>query len=68
MLTEWRSGGLEYSLAIGRNLVALDPGPDGITGTFDDGRPLRLLPLVMMWPVIYMLGMAIARNRRAYQS
>ncbi len=58
MLTTWTGGGLEYSLIFGHHVMLPVPGLDGVLGTADDPRPLRLLPLVMMWPMAYMVATA----------
>lgn len=56
ILTAWTAKGLESSVVFGRGLIPADAGLDGVMGTADDPRPLRLLPLVMLWPVGYMLA------------
>ncbi len=58
LLTAWAARGLESSVAFATNVIPPDPGLDGFVGTADDPRPLRLLPLVMVWPVAYMLASA----------
>lgn len=58
VLTTLTAESLEGSLIFGRNIIPADAGPDGVTGTADDPRFLPLLPLVMVWPVAYMLASA----------
>ena len=55
-LTLAKAKGIESSFIFGRGIIPLDPGPDGLTGTADDPRPLRLLPLVMAWPAAYLVA------------
>lgn len=64
MLTAWTAKGLESSVTFGRHLIPPDVGLDGVMGTVDDPRPLRLLPLIMMWPVAYMLASTSWRRWR----
>ena len=58
MATVWTAHGLENSLIFGSHVIPSNAGLDGITGTADDPRPLRLLPLLMVWPVTYMFANA----------
>ncbi len=62
-LTAFEARGIESSLTFGARILP-PPGPDGITGSADDGRPLRLLPLAMMWPAVY-LAICSVRRRKA---
>ena len=55
-LTAWTARSLESSVIFGRHIIRPNPGLDGVMGTVDDPRPLRLLPLVMLWPAVYMLA------------
>jgi hypothetical protein len=64
ILTAWTAKGLESPVVFGRGLFPPDAGLDGVMGTADDPRPLRLLPLVMVWPVAYMLASASWRRWR----
>jgi hypothetical protein len=64
MLTAWTAQGLESSVIFGRHVVPADPGLDGGMGTVVNLRPLRLLPLVMVWPVAYMLARTSWRRWR----
>jgi hypothetical protein len=64
MMTAWTGKALESSVIFGRHVVRPQPGPDGVLGTLDDLRPLRLLPLVMIWPVSYMVADACWRRWR----
>lgn len=64
ILTAWAANGLENSVIFGRNVMPPDPGLDGVLGTADDPRPLRLLPLVMAWPVVFMVASASRRRWR----
>jgi hypothetical protein len=58
ILTAWTAKGVEGSLFWGRHVFPPDPGPDGIWGTADDPRPLRPLPLLMVWPMAYVLAIS----------
>jgi hypothetical protein len=58
MLTAWSARSLETSAIDGWRLVRPGPGADGVWGTFDDPRPLRLLPVVMVWPAAFMIANA----------
>jgi hypothetical protein len=63
LLTAWSSKALEGSVVFAHKFIRSHPGLDDVFGTADDPRPLRLLPLVMVWPAPYMLTLAIARGR-----
>ena len=64
IVTLWTSHGLESSLSVGRGEILLDAGRDGLMGTADDPRPLRLLVLVMMWPAMYIVAVTGWRRWR----
>lgn len=68
ILTLWTAKGLESSMIFGRGVIPPDAGPDGLMGTADDPRPLRLLPLVMMWPVVYIVAITSWRHWRGQPS
>jgi hypothetical protein len=61
LLTAWSAKALEGSVLFAHTFIRPHPGLDHVFGTADDPRPLRLLPLVMLWPAAYMLTLAIAR-------
>jgi hypothetical protein len=63
LLTGWSAKALEGSVLFAHTFIRSSPGLDHVFGTADDPRPLRLLPLVMLWPAAYMLALAIARGR-----
>lgn len=53
-----------YSLFF-RHVIPPNPGLDGVHGTADDPRSLALLPLVMMWPMAYMVAIATWQRWRS---
>lgn len=66
VLTVWTARRVEGLLIFGSNgrIAKHDAGIDGFVGTVDDGRPLRLVPLLLAWPGVIVL-VAAARPRRA---
>ena len=60
-LTVFETRGIEGALTFGAYVLP-PAGPDGIIGSADDGRPLRLLPLVMAWPAIFVAVQALRRG------
>jgi hypothetical protein len=64
LVTVAMSASLENSLTFGR-LIMPNPGPDAITGTIDDPRPLWPLSLVMLWPTMYIVAMTVRQRMRA---
>jgi hypothetical protein len=62
MLVTARS--LEYALTFGRNVIPANAGPDGLTGTQDDPRPVAWVPVVVTLPAATIL-LASAYERSA---
>jgi hypothetical protein len=60
-LTAFQARAIEGALTFGAYVLP-PAGADGIIGSADDGRPLRLLPLVMVWPAMFLAVWALRRH------
>ena len=58
-------GNVEGAVSYGRNQPWAGPGPDGMRGTDDDPRPLslRLIPLTLLFPAVYLGFSAVTSPR-----
>ena len=64
MLTASAARTLELSVIGLWHLTRLDPRSDGFVSTADGFRPLRLLPLLPLWPVAFIVASTCWRRLR----
>jgi hypothetical protein len=64
MLTASAARPLELSMIARWHLMRLDAAPDGFVGAADGFRPLRLLPLLLVWPVAFIFASTCWRRLR----